>query len=157
MSAPDRFLVLTLRLRDRRRWLGLTQQQVVRRLADYGVTTTNKALSSLEHGAGLDVAKLPEFAAALDCTVTYLLGLTDDPHSWLPDGPLGRRSAAPDGPAAIPRPDPDVPDVRIPPAERDASKHGTDDGRPKPANSWILGPYPARSGPGDRRDDPTAP
>ena len=47
--------------------------------------TTNRALSSLEHGAGLDIAKLPELAHVLDCTVTYLVGLTDDPHSWAPD------------------------------------------------------------------------
>ena len=31
------------------------------------------------------MAKLPELAAALDCTVTYLVGLTDDAHSWVPD------------------------------------------------------------------------
>jgi hypothetical protein len=49
------------------------------------VVTTNKALSSLEHGAGLDVCKLPEIARALDCSLTYLVGLTDDPKSWEPD------------------------------------------------------------------------
>ena len=58
---------------------------MVTRLARVGVVTTNRALSSLEHGAGLDVAKLPELAHVLDCTVTYLVGLTDDPHSWEPD------------------------------------------------------------------------
>ena len=41
---------------------------------------------SLEHGAGLDVGKLPELARALDCTLTYLVGLTDDPGRWEPDG-----------------------------------------------------------------------
>lgn len=65
--------------------LGLTQKQVISRLARLGIASTNKSLSSLEHGAGLDVAKLPELAAALDCTVTWLLGLTDDPHRWEPD------------------------------------------------------------------------
>ena len=49
------------------------------------MVTTNKALSSLEHGAGLDVCKLPEIARALDCSLTYLVGLTDDPRSWEPD------------------------------------------------------------------------
>lgn len=93
-STPDRFLVLTSRLRDRRRSLGLTQQEVVRRLETLGVMTTNKALSSLEHGAGIDAGKLPEFAAALDCTVTYLLGLTDDPASWQPDRSRGLRPIA---------------------------------------------------------------
>lgn len=75
--AADRHLVVTSRLRDRRHQLGLTQKQVVTRLARHGVLTTNKVLSSLEHGAGVDVARLPELAASLDCTVTYLLGLTE--------------------------------------------------------------------------------
>lgn len=80
-----RHLLITQRLRQRRDDLGLTQKQVVTRLGKCGLQTTNRALSSLEHGTGLDVAKLPELAAALDCTVTYLVGLTDDAHSWMPD------------------------------------------------------------------------
>ncbi|MEO6886926.1 MAG: helix-turn-helix transcriptional regulator [Jatrophihabitantaceae bacterium] len=80
-----RHLLITQRLRQRRDALGLTQKQVVTRLGRCGLRTTNRALSSLEHGTGLDVAKLPELAAALDCTVTYLVGLTDDPHQWQPD------------------------------------------------------------------------
>jgi transcriptional regulator with XRE-family HTH domain len=87
-SAVDiqaRHLLITKRLRQRRDDLGLTQKQVVTRLGRCGLRTTNRALSSLEHGTGLDVAKLPELAAALDCTVTYLVGLTDDPHRWDPD------------------------------------------------------------------------
>jgi hypothetical protein len=80
--------------------LGLTQKQVTSRLGRLGVASTNKSLSSLEHGAGLDVAKLPELAAALECTVTWLLGLTDDPHRWEPDdatspGPSPGRAAHP--------------------------------------------------------------
>ena len=86
-----RHLVVSQRLRERRRTLGLTQKQVISRLARLGVLSTNKALSSLEHGSGLDVAKLPELAAALDSSVTWLLGLTDDPHSW---EPAGRRPTA---------------------------------------------------------------
>jgi transcriptional regulator with XRE-family HTH domain len=80
-----RQLLITQRLRERRSQLGLTQKQVVTRLGRVGVQTTNRALSSLEHGTGLDVAKLPELASALDCTVTYLVGLTEDPHRWEPD------------------------------------------------------------------------
>lgn len=86
-SWPRRQLLITQRLRRRRADLQLTQKQVVSRLARLGVRTTNRALSSLEHGAGIDVAKLPELAAALDCTVTYLIGLTDQPHRWEPDPP----------------------------------------------------------------------
>jgi transcriptional regulator with XRE-family HTH domain len=78
-------MMITLRLRERRCELGLTQKQVVTRLSRVGVHTTNRALSSLEHGTGVDAAKLPELAMALDCTVTYLFGLTDDPHQWEPD------------------------------------------------------------------------
>lgn len=87
-----RHLFITQRLRLRRDELGLTQKQIVTRLARCGLHTTNRALSSLEHGAGIDVAKLPELARALDCTVTYLIGLTDDPHSWHPDSPADRAS-----------------------------------------------------------------
>jgi hypothetical protein len=65
--------------------LGLTQQDVVDRLADMGVAATNRSLSAMEHGQGLDVGRIPELAAALECTVTYLLGLTMDPHRWEPD------------------------------------------------------------------------
>jgi transcriptional regulator with XRE-family HTH domain len=80
-----RQLLITQRLRHRRIELGLTQKQVVTRLGRAGLHTTNRAVSSLEHGAGVDVAKLPELASVLDCTITYLVGLTDDPHSWAPD------------------------------------------------------------------------
>lgn len=89
-----RHLVLSERLRDRRRDLGLTQKEVVSRLRRMGVGTTNKALSSLEHGAGLDVAKLPELACALECTLTYLVGLTDSPDRWQPDAPRWPAPAA---------------------------------------------------------------
>ncbi|HSE71180.1 MAG TPA: hypothetical protein VLA97_10520 [Nocardioidaceae bacterium] len=92
-----RHLVVAERLRLRRRDLGLTQKEVVARLRRMGVVTTNKALSSLEHGAGLDVCKLPEVAAALECTLTYLVGLTDDPHRWVPDAGLRAGPAPADG------------------------------------------------------------
>jgi transcriptional regulator with XRE-family HTH domain len=83
--AVDRHLIVTHRLRARRVQLGLTQKQVVSRLARRGIRTTNKTLSSFEHGAGVDVVRLPELAVALDCTVTYLLGLTEEPTHWEPD------------------------------------------------------------------------
>ncbi len=108
-----RHLLISERLRGRRRELGLTQKEVVARLRRIGVVTTNKALSSLEHGAGLDVCKLPEIARALDCSLTYLVGLTDDPRRWEPDfenwpgqRPARERPTPPaetSPPAAIPR------------------------------------------------------
>lgn len=83
--ATGRRHLVSQRLRARRLALGLTQQQVVTRLGRRGTRTSNRALSGFERGAGLDVGKLPELAAALDCSVTYLLGLTDDPRRWKPD------------------------------------------------------------------------
>jgi len=125
-----RHLVVSERLRLRRRELGLTQKEVVSRLRRIGVATTNKALSSLEHGAGLDVGKLPEIARALECSLTYLVGLTDDPASWEPDYEHwpGRRRAKPPAsvqPAAPPPPPP-------PPSN----------GRPAKVLPRILGPMP---------------
>jgi len=106
-----RHLLISERLRLRRRELGLTQKEVVARLRRIGVLTTNKALSSLEHGAGLDVCKLPEIARALDCSLTYLVGLTDDPRRWEPDGtawpaapgaaPLRQRTVLPEAPPIL--------------------------------------------------------
>lgn len=117
MSADDgwgtrRRSLVGERLRVRRRELGLTQQQLASRLAAAGVPSTNKALSNLERGVGLDVAKLPELANALDCSVTYLLGLTDDPRRWDPDvapAPLPVGSAVAQ-PSVL---GPDVPDLRL--------------------------------------------
>ena len=84
-DTPLRQHLITQRLRQRRVDLGLTQKQVVERLARHGLRTTNRTLSSVEHGAGLDVAKLPALSAALECTVTYLVGLTNHPDRWEPD------------------------------------------------------------------------
>lgn len=101
-STPLRQHLITQRLRQRRVALGLTQKQVVDRLARHGLRTTNRTLSSVEHGAGLEVAKLPALAAALECTVTYLVGLTDDPHRWeplQPDRATGQPATADAAPA----------------------------------------------------------
>ncbi len=90
-----RHLVVSERLRRRRRELGLTQMEVVGRLQGLGVNTSNKTVSSLERGAGLDLAKLPEIASALECTITYLVGLTDTPARWEPDDPAPRDGKPP--------------------------------------------------------------
>jgi transcriptional regulator with XRE-family HTH domain len=110
-----RHLLISERLRGRRRELGLTQKEVVARLRRIGVVTTNKALSSLEHGAGLDVCKLPEIARALDCSLTYLVGLTDDPSSWEPDFEHwpGHRSTRPSRPSRPASTSADTPVPRI--------------------------------------------
>lgn len=137
----SRHLIITQRLRERRDELGLTQKQIVTRLAKCGLRTTNRALSSLEHGAGLDVAKLPELAIALDCTVTYLLGLTEEPHKWEPDvaTPLPSGPAPAAARAAAVRPAAARPAAARPAAVRLPT-------RPSPPDSLILGAYvPDRS------------
>lgn len=83
--ARERHWVCAQRLRERRRALGLTQREVVMRLAGRGHSTTNRALSDMENGRGLDLGLLPELAQSLDCSVTYLLGLTADPGQWRPE------------------------------------------------------------------------
>jgi transcriptional regulator with XRE-family HTH domain len=81
----ERHWVVARRMRERRLAQGLTQREVVARLEARGVCTTNRALSTMENGRSLDLGLLPELAEALDCTVTFLLGLASDPHSWRPD------------------------------------------------------------------------
>lgn len=73
------------RIRQRRADLGLTQADVVSRLAQSGLDLTDGSLSNMERGQGLVVGKLPALAVALECTVTYLLGLTANPGKWTPD------------------------------------------------------------------------
>ncbi|MFL6142903.1 MAG: helix-turn-helix domain-containing protein [Labedaea sp.] len=101
--ARDRHWVCAQRLRDRRLALGLTQREVVDRLRLRGLQTTNRALSAMENGRGLDLGLLPELAESLGCTITYLLGLTARPNDWQPDGfaPAadGIRAGAPGAPA----------------------------------------------------------
>lgn len=80
----ERHWICARRMTGRRHDLGLTQGEVVRRLYDLGVAASNRMLSAMEHGQGIDLGRVPELAKALDCTVTYLLGLTDDPHDWVP-------------------------------------------------------------------------
>jgi transcriptional regulator with XRE-family HTH domain len=121
-----RHLLVSERLRVRRRQLGLTQKEVVARLRRLGVDTTNKSLSSLEHGAGLDVCKLPELARALDCTLTYLVGLSADPFSWQPD----------EGTWPLPDRESERGDTACDPELRPETAERTE-------GPWILGPVPA--------------
>jgi len=111
------------RLRERRIALGLTQAELVRRL-DGSFHLTNRSISSWENGRGLDFGWLPELAAALDCTVTYLLGLTDDPRSWQPDDDARQAATRPSEPHATGTP-----------AVATATPTPADGHR-----NWILGP-----------------
>jgi hypothetical protein len=91
----ERQWVCARRLRERRRQLFLTQNEIVRRLSHRGVNLTNRTLSAMENGRGLDVGRLPDLAAVLDCSVTYLLGLTAEPLRWEPDEPLATEPGHP--------------------------------------------------------------
>lgn len=83
--ARERHWVCAQRIRERRRTLGLTQREVAGRLVRLGSPTTNRTLSAVENGRGLDLGLLPDLAESLECTVTYLIGLSTDPCSWVPD------------------------------------------------------------------------
>ncbi|HEX2818691.1 MAG TPA: helix-turn-helix transcriptional regulator, partial [Streptosporangiaceae bacterium] len=83
-NVAQRNLTCAIRIKERRRELGLTQAEVVERVARYGSRLSNQALSAIENGRRLAVGRLPDLAEALDCTVTYLIGLTADPRRWQP-------------------------------------------------------------------------
>jgi transcriptional regulator with XRE-family HTH domain len=125
-QAAERHWICARRLRVRRLALGLTQAAVVDRLSRRGAVLTNRTLSAMENGRGLDLGRLPDLAAALDCTVTYLVGLTADPERWEPDAPL-----TPGAPPA--------PDTPFTAAAPDAS---TGTGNPAGRHHWILAPDP---------------
>lgn len=95
----ERHWICAQRLRERRRELKLTQLDVVAKLHGHGAELTNRALSAMENGRGLDLGWLPELATALDCTVSYLLGLTSDPTRWTPDGVARTEPSSSAGPA----------------------------------------------------------
>jgi transcriptional regulator with XRE-family HTH domain len=124
----ERHWLCARRLTERRHQLGLTQYDVVGRLDALGMSASNRMLSAMEHGQGVDVGRLPELAVALDCSVTYLLGLTEDPQRWEPDdSQVGEVGAASPAPARSVVP-------------------------PRPRTGWILGPeIPEPGGPPDVR------
>jgi transcriptional regulator with XRE-family HTH domain len=93
----ERHWMCARRLSERRHDLGLTQCEVVERLNALGVAATNRTLSAMENGQGVDVGRLPELALALDCTITYLLGLTNNPRHWAPDDAATRLDGAANG------------------------------------------------------------
>ncbi len=118
-TVAQRNLTCAIRIKERRRELGLTQAEVVERVSWHGSQLSNQALSAIENGRRLAVGRLPDLADALDCTVTYLIGLTADPRSWQPDKPPGT--------------------ARIPDPPRSRRPAGHDPVLPS-RRSWILGP-----------------
>jgi len=70
------------RVKSRREQLGLTQEQLAERLGYKSRSSINK----IEMGKNdIPQSKLPDFAKALNTTVAYLIGLTDNstPHTTL--------------------------------------------------------------------------
>jgi transcriptional regulator with XRE-family HTH domain len=120
-TVAQRNLTCAIRIRERRRQLGLTQAEVVDRVNGHGSRLSSQALSAIENGRRLAVGRLPDLAAALHCTVSYLLGLTADPGRWEPDDPRpepgppgGHANGSPGRAAPAPRSwilGPDVPDI----------------------------------------------
>ena len=82
------------RVARRRADLGLTQHVVIGRLDDLGWTLSTGGLSNIERGIGLDIGKLLPLSLSLECTITYLLGLTDQDNSWHPDSKLDLKAVA---------------------------------------------------------------
>jgi transcriptional regulator with XRE-family HTH domain len=128
-TVAQRNLTCAIRIRERRRQLGLTQAEVVALVNEHGSRLSSQALSAIENGRRLAVGHLPDLAAALQCTVSYLLGLTADPDRWEPDD--ARPPADPRQPA----------DPSPPPAEQAEPAANGSPGRPAPPRrGWILGP-----------------
>ena len=131
----ERHWVCARRIGERRRQLGLTQLDVVERLEALGVAATNRTQSAMEHGQGLDVGRLPDLAIALDCTTTYLLGLTADPRRWAPDDLSVEVTV--DVTTSLEA----LADVEAPPAAPQAEGAASnEDGAAQARPSWILGP-----------------
>lgn len=123
-TVAQRNLTCAIRIRERRRQFRLTQAEVVDRVNGQGSRLSNQALSTIENGRRLAVGRLPDLAAALECTVSYLLGLTADPDRWTPDNPAAQTSAP-----TSPRPERNAPGT-----------NGSPGGATPPRRSWILGP-----------------
>lgn len=67
------------RIKQLREDSGLTQGEFVVRLSSMGASTTQSQLSSVERGdKGLSIESLATVAVALDTSMDYLMGLSDD-------------------------------------------------------------------------------
>jgi transcriptional regulator with XRE-family HTH domain len=123
-TVAQRNLTCAIRIRERRRQLGLTQAEVVDRVNGPGSRLSNQGLSAIENGRRLAVGRLPDLAAALECTVSYLLGLTADPDRWEPDDTRpGREPEPPSGRAGL-----------------GANANAGPGRTTPPRRGWILGP-----------------
>jgi transcriptional regulator with XRE-family HTH domain len=135
-TVAQRNLTCAIRIRERRRQLGLTQAELVDLVDEHGSRLSSQALSAIENGRRLAVGRLPDLAAALQCTVSYLLGLTAEPHRWEPDdasAPAPARRAAPPVPARRTAAPASAPAGQAP-------ANGAANQSASPRHGWILGP-----------------
>ena len=99
---------LAQRLYLRRTELGLRQEDLVQRLGQQGLAITPGAISNWERTGSMDLPKLLALCGALECSLSYLVGLTKDPARWEPDEDVDlvslSRVLAQSSPAASPRP-----------------------------------------------------
>ncbi len=146
-TVAQRNLTCAIRIRERRRQLGLTQAELVDRVNGYGSRLSSQALSAIENGRRLAVGRLPDLAAALQCTVSYLLGLTADPDRWEPDdtGPPARRPQ-PVTNSTVTHSTVTHSTVTHSPATNSTAGQGT-----PPRHGWILGPDLPDAAPPARR------
>ena len=135
-TVAQRNLTCAIRIRERRRQLGLTQAELVDRVNGYGSRLSSQALSAIENGRRLAVGRLPDLAAALQCTVSYLLGLTADPDRWEPDDAGPAPSAQPERP----RHDPPQQPSRTAPSRPAPSRTAPPARAPRPATAGSSGP-----------------
>ena len=133
-TVAQRNLTCAIRIRERRRQLGLTQAELVDRVNGYGSRLSSQALSAIENGRRLAVGRLPDLAAALQCTVSYLLGLTADPDRWEPDDAGPAPHLSPNGPVTT-----------------GALANSTGGQGAPPRHGWILGPDLPDAAPPARR------
>ena len=137
-TVPQQNLTCAIRIRERRRQLGLTQADVVGRVGRHGSRLSNQALSAIENGRRLAVGRLPDLAAALECTVTYLLGLTADPGRWEPDDAAPQTAAPQTAAPQTAATQTAAPHAAVPhTAAREAAEAAQ---AAAPRHSWILGP-----------------
>jgi DNA-binding XRE family transcriptional regulator len=148
-TVAQRNLTCAIRIRERRRQLGLTQAELVDRVNGYGSRLSSQALSAIENGRRLAVGRLPDLAAALQCTVSYLLGLTADPDRWEPDDAGPAPHLSPNGPVTNSTVTNST--VTNSPVTNGPVTNSTAARRPPTRHGWILGPDLPDAAPPARR------
>jgi transcriptional regulator with XRE-family HTH domain len=83
-----RRLVISERIEERMDELGLSQSELSRKMKAAGFDLSQTLVSRKLNGAEITGDQLVAFAAVLNVTYTWILGLTDDKSKWAPDGPL---------------------------------------------------------------------